>query len=213
MSTATIDIPVIETATNSTIATEVPTDDTEKNLSHSSIRKEVDKIDQQKHHSNIIKASAVSEVFAAISDTSSSPTTVSMNDDNENHSDSSTEKEPEKINKLERHTHASIDAFASSAVVAVSTSNTTSDVEENHSNNSTKEDPNRKKIPKRHTCNQCSRSFSRPSKLLLHVRDVHEGIRDHVCVECGKRYVRLFDLQVHVRSHTGKHSRQTLYYG
>lgn len=67
----------------------------------------------------------------------------------------------------------------------------------------------KKKTPKekkRHTCEQCNRSFDRPFKLKLHVKDVHEGIRDHACDLCDKRYARIYDLQVHTRSHTGKYS-------
>lgn len=60
---------------------------------------------------------------------------------------------------------------------------------------------------RRFCCNECDRSFPRWCKLKLHMKDVHNGIRDHECKECGKRFVTSYHLNAHARTHTGKKAK------
>lgn len=50
----------------------------------------------------------------------------------------------------------------------------------------------------RYRCKQCDRSYYRPSKLKLHIKTIHKGIRDHAC---DKRYATTYDLQAHAGKH------------
>lgn len=143
--------------------------------------------DQQNHHSDVDEAPTSVDASMAIECASPSPSlftsTASMHsttdDFNENLSDSSFEEEQNRKKRMKES----------------STTNPPIKLK--------KKTPKEKK---RHTCEQCNRSFDRPFKLKLHVKDVHEGIRDHACDLCDKRYARIYDLQVHARSHTGKYS-------
>lgn len=89
------------------------------------------------------------------------------------------------------------------------------DDQQNLSDSSTEEEPNinehqnshsnltcREK--KRHACKKCNRSFDRPHKLVLHIKDAHEGIRFNKCDQCNKSYVSAYELKVHARTHTGR---------
>lgn len=106
-------------------------------------------------------------------------------------------------------------------VTSAATDDANNDVDENLSDSSIEEEaePNqadkqkhqqdierKKKTPKermRHTCKQCNRTFDRPNKMMLHVRKIHEGIRDHACDQCDKRYATPYELQAHARIHSG----------
>ena len=57
---------------------------------------------------------------------------------------------------------------------------------------------------KRHPCTQCNRIFDHQSKLSMHIKGVHEGIRPHVCEQCGKCYKTPFEFKLHTRTHTGE---------
>lgn len=57
-----------------------------------------------------------------------------------------------------------------------------------------------------YTCKECDRSSYRLDKLELHIKDVHDGIRDHLCDHCGKLYATSNELQQHIRSHTGENT-------
>ena len=54
-------------------------------------------------------------------------------------------------------------------------------------------------------CPQCGRDCKAKGKLLLHIKSVHDNIRDHVCDQCGKGFPNELQMRAHQeRVHEGK---------
>jgi uncharacterized Zn-finger protein len=54
-----------------------------------------------------------------------------------------------------------------------------------------------------YTCEHCSKAFNRRSRLIMHVKYVHEGAKPYECEQCTKTFVRKEDLARHAVLHTG----------
>lgn len=53
-------------------------------------------------------------------------------------------------------------------------------------------------------CLECGKTFTRKDGMVMHVRRVHTGERNHQCRYCGKRFFRKEKLKVHMLVHTGE---------
>ena len=53
----------------------------------------------------------------------------------------------------------------------------------------------------------CSKDFSEEYKLRRHVKEVHEGLKEHVCATCGKGFARADKLFQHELVHVTKSDR------
>ena len=53
----------------------------------------------------------------------------------------------------------------------------------------------------------CSKDFSEEYKLRRHIKEVHEGLKDHVCATCGKGFARADKLFQHELVHVPKSDR------
>ena len=56
------------------------------------------------------------------------------------------------------------------------------------------------KPKKAHKCKVCKKSFSRPSKLTLHIQAVHEGKKPYNCVICDKSFSSKSYLKKHKKA-------------
>ncbi|KAH9403489.1 hypothetical protein TYRP_015383 [Tyrophagus putrescentiae] len=65
----------------------------------------------------------------------------------------------------------------------------------------------RPRTVKKHKCQQCNKSFDRPSKLKVH-QSVHTGVRPYKCTICSKTFTQLGNLQTHQLTHTGVQSHK-----
>lgn len=57
---------------------------------------------------------------------------------------------------------------------------------------------------KTHLCNLCepkSKKFFTRSQLHLHIKSVHEKLKNHLCNVCGKRFFNVKDMEMHVKRH------------
>ncbi|CAL8087548.1 unnamed protein product [Calicophoron daubneyi] len=54
--------------------------------------------------------------------------------------------------------------------------------------------------PSNTTCPHCSRAFSRPSHVEIHLR-THTGVRPHQCILCGRQFNQASNLRRHLNSH------------
>jgi uncharacterized Zn-finger protein len=54
-----------------------------------------------------------------------------------------------------------------------------------------------------YTCEHCGKAFNRRSRLIMHVKYVHEGAKPYECEQCTKTFVRKEDLARHAVLHTG----------
>ena len=58
---------------------------------------------------------------------------------------------------------------------------------------------------KEHNCEQCGKTFGRKSALLIHQRRVHEGVKSEACKFCGKTFCDSTSLKLHTTTvHEGK---------
>ena len=56
-----------------------------------------------------------------------------------------------------------------------------------------------------HKCDTCGKAFGYPSLLNIHVRAVHEGVKNHKCDTCGKSFGKKYNLEIHIRNvHDGE---------
>ncbi|XP_069469945.1 zinc finger imprinted 3-like [Ambystoma mexicanum] len=67
-------------------------------------------------------------------------------------------------------------------------------------------------IKGRYSCNECGRSFSRMSHLIIHER-IHTGERPYLCTTCGKSFNQMGVLQRHQQMHTGERPYQCIVCG
>lgn len=164
-------------------------------------------------HSNAIKIIAAADTFDPRINASSSPATIvtgtvnSINTVDSSLSDDSNENEP---NKHIADTPETIDVSAQSTHTTFVNKNLFKDsiqkqvpkIKEKKYRSHVTDDGRRL-----YTCIECGRSFYRLDKLELHIKHVHEGIRDQLCDQCGKPYATSNELQAHIRTHTGKSTR------
>ena len=54
----------------------------------------------------------------------------------------------------------------------------------------------------RYKCNNCGKFFSYQSRLKEHIRNVHDGRKDHKCGTCGKSFTSAGYLRMHAAMHT-----------
>ena len=52
----------------------------------------------------------------------------------------------------------------------------------------------------RYKCNTCGKFFSYQSRLKEHIRNVHDGRKDHKCDSCGKSFAKTGNLNIHINS-------------
>lgn len=50
-------------------------------------------------------------------------------------------------------------------------------------------------------CIECGKSFYNKSQLNIHVKAVHEKIKNHLCNLCGKSFFNIKDMEMHVKRH------------
>lgn len=125
-----------------------------------------------------------------------------IDDVDENISDNSTEEDPDKNNKHERHADAS-------TVLQTHSSSTGANLSNNSTGEKTDKIGQRRYTRiirdgiRRYACKQCDKTYQRPDGVLLHIKTKHDGIRDHACKLCDKRCTSANELRIHNRSHTG----------
>lgn len=50
-------------------------------------------------------------------------------------------------------------------------------------------------------CIECGKSFYNKSQLNIHVKAVHEKVKNHLCNLCGKSFFNIKDMEMHVKRH------------
>lgn len=50
-------------------------------------------------------------------------------------------------------------------------------------------------------CIECGKSFYNKSQLNIHIKAVHEKIKNHLCNLCGKSFFNVKDMEMHVKRH------------
>lgn len=50
-------------------------------------------------------------------------------------------------------------------------------------------------------CIECGKSFYNKSQLNIHVKAVHEKVKNHLCNLCGKSFFNVKDMEMHVKRH------------
>ena len=67
------------------------------------------------------------------------------------------------------------------------------------------------KVTNKIKCRICDKKFGRSDCLKIHVKTVHDGIKDHQCKFCNKKFGRLGHMNRHVKEiHDGKSRSQSL---